>query len=206
MNTMRSTWPSAVAGLVLIGGGGLLMNYGTEVPSTGAQATPANQLTVMINKLNQIIAPVGESSIAQFHPAVDANNSSAARFVVAFSGAVLDKHTGLVWEEMPDATPRTWTDATRYCIDKTVGGTIGWRLPSVAELKSLQELSMAPPFVPASIFTDVQSTTYWSVSTSANAPIGVSFVHVVDDHMSDGMNSDIFPAWCVRGGLNTEQY
>jgi hypothetical protein len=205
MNTMRSTWPSAVAGLVLIGGG-LLMNYGIEIPSAGVQAVSANQLTVMINKLNQIIAPVEESSAEPFHPAVGTDNSSASRFVVAFPGAVLDKQTGLVWEEVPDATPRTWTDAARYCVGKTVGGTIGWRLPSMEELKSVQDPSMAAPFVPMDIFTDVQSTTYWSVSTSAKAPIGVSFVHVVDDRVSGGMKSDLFSAWCVRGGVNTEQY
>ena len=205
MNTIRSTWPGAVAGLVLIGGG-LLMTYGTEVPSTDAQAVSANQLTVMINKLDQIIAPVEESSAEPFHPAVGTDNSSASRFVVAFPGAVLDKHTGLVWEEMPDTTLRTWADATRYCVTKTVGGTIGWRLPSMEELKSVQDLSMAAPFVPVGIFTGVQLTTYWSVSTSAKAPIGVSFVHVVDDRVSGGMKSDLFSAWCVRGGVNTEQY
>ncbi len=206
MNTMRSTWPSAVAGLILIGGGGLLMNSGTEVPSASVQAVSANHLAVMINKSNQIIAPVGESSAGQSHPTVNTAHLSAARFVVAFPGAVLDKQTGLVWEATPDATHRTWTDATRYCIDKTVWGTIGWRLPLVVELKSVQDLSMAPPFVPASVFTDVQSTTYWSISTSAKAPIGVSFVHFVGDRVSGGNMPNIFPAWCVRGGVNTEQY
>ena len=205
MNTMRSTWPSAVAGLVLIGGGGLLMNYGTEVPSAGTQVASANQLAVMINKLNQI-APVVESSAEPSLSAVAANNSYAARFVIAFPGAVLDKQTGLVWEEAPDATPRTWTDATLYCANKTVGGTIGWRLPSMEQLKSVQNPSMTPPFVPESVFPDAQSTTYWSVSTTATAPIGVPFVHFVDDRVSGGIKPDIFPAWCARGGMNTEQY
>jgi hypothetical protein len=41
---------------------------------------------------------------------------------------------------------------------------------------------------------------------SAKAPIGVSFVHFVDDRVSGGIKPDIFPAWCVRGGVNTEQY
>lgn len=192
MNTMRSTWPSAIAGVVLIGGG-LLMSYGTEVPSTGAQAASANQLTVMIDKLSQFTPPAEEPSTAPFHSAVDTDHSSAARFVAAFPGAVLDKQTGLVWEEMPDATPRTWTDATRYCLDKTVGGTIGWRLPSMAELKSLQDLSMGPPFVPASVFTKVQSSTYWSVSTSAKVPIGVSFVHLSITAQAGARSPQPFP-------------
>lgn len=203
MRTMRSTWPTAVAGAVLIGAG-LLMNYGGEVISTGAQAASANHLTVMIDKLNQAISPVGKkTSVERSGPPVDARPSSASRFVMAFPGAVLDKQTGLVWEEVPDAAPKTWTAASRSCVDKAVGGTIGWRLPSMAELKSVQDPSMAPPFVPAGVFTDVQSIAYWSAS---KASISVSFVHLVNGRVSGGNTPRTFPVWCVRGGVNTEQY
>ena len=202
MNTMRSTWPGAVAGVVLIGGV-LLTNYGSRLPPMDAQATSDVQLTEMVNKLNQFIAPIGESSPTPFHPAVDTDEQSLFRFVVAFPGAVLDKQTGLVWEERPDATPRTWSDAARYCVDKAVGGTIGWRLPSTAELKGLFDLSMTPPFVPTSVFPTVQRTIYWSAS---NAPIGESFVHFVDDRASDGHTPQAVPAWCVRGGVNSKQF
>ncbi|MBX3301365.1 MAG: DUF1566 domain-containing protein [Nitrospira sp.] len=203
MNTIQRIWPGAVVGIVLIGGG-LLMSYETEVPSAGLQAALVHQPPVLSSNPSQIIADIGSGSgqASNSSSQGDTDNSSASRFVVAFPGAVLDKHTGLVWEETPDATPRTWADATRYCVTKTVGGTIGWRLPSVAELKSLQDLSMAPPFVPASVFSDVESTSYWS----AGAPTGVSFVHLVDDRVSSGNTSHTFPAWCVRGGVNTEQY
>lgn len=168
-----------------------------------AQATSVVQLTEMVSKLNQFLAPVGESSPMPFHPAVATDEQSLSRFVVAFPGAVLNKQTGLVWEQAPDATLRTWTGAVRYCIDKAVEGTIGWRLPSMAELKSLFDLSMAPPFVPASVFPHVQATIYWSAS---NAPIGVSFVHFVDDRVSNGTTSHAFPAWCVCGGVNAKQF
>ncbi|UVT14342.1 MAG: DUF1566 domain-containing protein [Nitrospira sp.] len=192
MNTMRYTWPGAVVGVVLVGGG-LLMNYGTEVASVNTQAVLANQLTVMVNKVSHIIAPVGGASIKRSYPAEDVTNSSAPRFVAAFPGAVLDKHTGLVWEETPDATLRTWTDATRYCASKTVGGTIGWRLPSMVELKSVQDQPMASPSVSASLLSGLQPTSFWSTSIPAKDPIG-------------GNNSFTLPAWCVRGGVNSEQY
>ena len=172
MHTVKSTWPGAMAGAVLTRSA-LLLNYGSEVFSTRAQAASTNQLTVMIDKINQTIVSVGQSLSKPSLPPADVDHPSAARFVVAFPGAVLDKQTRLVWEEVPDVTPRTRTDATRYCIDKTVGGTIGWRLPSTVELKSVQETSMA--------------------STFAKALIG-------------GSASYTFPAWCVRGGVNTEQF
>ena len=65
----------------------------------------------------------------------DKNLPSASRFTVlaAFGGAaVRDNNTGLVWEKAPDVTARSWGDSTFYCINKNVGGTRGWRLPSVA--------------------------------------------------------------------------
>jgi len=192
MNTMRYTWPGAVVSVVLAGSG-LLMNYGTEVPSANTQTSLANQLTVMIDRLSQITAPVGGSSIKPFPHALSTNNSSGSRFVIAFPGAVLDKQTGLVWEEVPDFTSRTWTDATRYCANKTVRGTIGWRLPSTVELRSVQDHSMALSTVSGNVFSDLQSTIYWSTSTPAKFPIS-------DD------TSYTFPAWCVRGGVNSEQY
>ncbi len=70
----------------------------------------------------------------------------------------------------------------------------------------MQDPSMVPPFVPASVFPNVQSTTYWSVSAPVKVSLGVSVVHVVDGRVNGGDTSYAFPAWCVRGGVNTEQY
>ena len=51
----------------------------------------------------------------------------------------MDNNTGLVWEQSPvhDHAPPTWSEARTQCFDKNVGGTRGWRLPSVPELASL---------------------------------------------------------------------
>jgi hypothetical protein len=71
---------------------------------------------------------------------------AAQRFVIlsAFANdAVLDKQTGLVWEKYPQATSTRWTVAHRTCIEKSVGGQKGWRLPSLEELASLVDPS--PP-------------------------------------------------------------
>ncbi|HSL06219.1 MAG TPA: DUF1566 domain-containing protein [Nitrospiraceae bacterium] len=102
----------------------------------------------------------------------DTHNPSATRFTTVFSGAVLDKNTGLVWEQAPDAINTIpWDPATFFCVNKNVGGTVGWRLPSVAELKSVQDglPGAVAPFVPA-IFTGVQSDEYWSATTYAGDP------------------------------------
>ena len=104
----------------------------------------------------------------------------------------------------------TWTDARLLCIDKAVGGTRGWRLPSVTELASLIDPSLPAPFVPA-VFTGVeQMAPYWSAtanadntSTSATSKLSVNF----QDGMV-GVSSKSTPNffWCVRGPMNEAAY
>ena len=71
---------------------------------------------------------------------------TASRFVLLTdfgNAAVRDNETGLVWEESPDPTPLLWTDALLSCASKPVGNRKGWRLPSMAELASLVDPSVA---------------------------------------------------------------
>jgi hypothetical protein len=181
-------------------------------------------LTVIIDKLNQILALLtGAAGQGNHTLRWDTNNPSGTRFTPAFPGAVLDKNTGLVWEQAPDGTPRVWGDgtaasATRYCVNKDVGGTVGWRLPSVVELKSVQDGSTGAvaPFVPASAFTistsnatpGVQSALYWSASTNAVDPTDAWFVGFSNGNVSNGSkpSNDGFHAWCVRGGMHADTY
>jgi hypothetical protein len=77
------------------------------------------------------------------------------RFTVlkAFGGeAVLDKETGLVWEQSPSPTPINWGGAGNACIGRKTGGRLGWRLPAlqkaIAEnkLRSFKEMMNDPDF------------------------------------------------------------
>ena len=62
----------------------------------------------------------------------------AQRFVIlaAFNNdTVLDKETGLVWENSPQSTAISLsTNARLPCANKAAGGRTGWRLPSLPEL------------------------------------------------------------------------
>jgi hypothetical protein len=78
----------------------------------------------------------------------DKNLPSDSRFTVlsAFgSAAVRDNNTGLVWEQSPEMQNHNWFQALPLCANKIVGGTAGWRLPSVVEIKSLQDMSLPSP-------------------------------------------------------------
>jgi len=156
----RSRWLSGIGAVVLIGGLALA-NYGSGVPP--AEAKPGD----------------GTGTDTQNW---DTNISSAKRFTVlaAFGGAaVRDHNTGLVWEQAPDATVAIWGLATGYCVNKTVGGTRGWRLPSVVELASLIDPSLPAPYVPASVFIignfagghpGVLPAPYWSATSQFYDP------------------------------------
>jgi hypothetical protein len=144
----------------------------------------------------------------------DRNLATTARFTVLaefVNAAVRDNNTGLVWEQQPDATNRPWTgvattSASSYCASKIVGGTAGWRLPSMVELKSVQDPSLPAPFVPLSIFTGVQSAPYWSstlVGWDSSLAWHVYFhTGLVDEEPITSTNL----AWCVRGPMNADSY
>lgn len=137
----------------------------------------------------------------------DASLPSASRFTTVFIGAVRDNNTGLVWEQAPDAALQTWFAAAASCVNKNVGGTRGWRLPSVVELASVLDGSheAVAPFVPA-VFTGIQPS-YYSATTYAGDPTLVWFVRFLDGAVGlNGKNGGASAAWCARGGMNADAY
>ena len=88
-----------------------------------------------------------------------------------------------------------------------MGGTVGWRLPSVIELSSVRDPALAAPLVPASVFTGVQSALHWSATTVAGDPANawnVSFGG--NGHLVSVDKALTSYAWCVRGGMNADVY
>jgi hypothetical protein len=142
----------------------------------------------------------------------DKNLPSASRFTIlaAFGGAaVRDKNTGLVWEQAPNTTLRDWASATSDCVQKAVGGTFGWRLPSVVELKSLQDPSLPAPYVPSSTFDNVQSVqfpSFWSATTNAVITTNAWVVQFWNNDVASGFKTGSRNVWCVRGPMNADAY
>jgi hypothetical protein len=134
------------------------------------------------------------------------------RFVVLsnFGGAaVLDRNTGLVWEKSPHTVAVTWNGARFHCINKNVGGQKGWRLPSIPELASLLDPSVAAPgpTLPSGHpFTGIQPAGYWSATTSAEDPSEAWFVYFRMGFVDSDSKSFSGQVWCVRGAMNAEKY
>ena len=158
--------------------------------------------------------PASADSVGPYYatPSWDQTLPSSTRFIVLAnfgSAAVLDRETGLVWEQSPDNTEKTWAAARFACILKTVGSRKGWRLPTVQELASLIDPAVAfpGPTLPAgNPFSHVRSGGYWSASTLADSTdqvwvAGFDFGFLTPVTKSAAGN--IF-TWCVRGGQGTD--
>ncbi len=216
MTSIRNRWVCGVGAVVLVSG--LL------VPNIVTAGNPTEiSLAQISDKLDQVLAKLnsGGSNSGNHTQRWDQALPAAQRFVVlvAFNNAgVLDNNTGLVWEQMPATTKRNFQDSTYACANKNVGGQKGWRLPSIPELASLIDSSVAPssPTLPTGHpFTNVQSEGYWSASEHSVTPstAWVAFFGQVvggpplaGDLGSDNKGSGSHYAWCVRGGMNEARY
>ena len=150
-------------------------------------------------------------TLDQIPPTWDQVLPASERFKLVMGGAaVLDKETGLVWEQSPGTGAYTWdwsgSNAQYQCNNKTVGGRKGWRLPALQELASLVDTSVSgfPRLPSGHPFSNVQSYYYWSAATSAS---NTTIAWVVDFSFGNVSNFDktntVF-VWCVRGGQGND--
>ena len=135
--------------------------------------------------------------------------AACPRFIVLSnmnSQAVLDRETGLVWEKSPSANTFTWLDAQGHCNRLSMGGRVGWRLPTLQDLASLKDPNAAPiPLLPAGHpFTNVQASAYWSATTSAASSSDAWGVDFSIPGAGFGNKSGSFFVWCVRGGQGVD--
>jgi hypothetical protein len=135
---------------------------------------------------------------------------TTSRFTVlsAFGdAAVRDDETGLVWEKTLETNELSWTDARAACADKDVGGRKGWRLPSISELASLLDPSIrtGPTLPLGHPFTNVQDV-YWSATSVTDNTKSAWLVFFDTGKVIYAFKTITFRAWCVRSGMNADQY
>jgi hypothetical protein len=137
--------------------------------------------------------------------------ATCPRFIVLTdwnSEAVLDRETGLVWQKSPFNFANTWGNARGLCTGASTGGRAGWRLPSVHELASLVDPANSSPSLPTGHpFLDVQLGVYWSATTNAEFPAlawAAGFAN--NGSVFSTAKTNLGGSWCVRGGMNADQY
>lgn len=135
---------------------------------------------------------------------------AAERFVLVMGGvAVLDKETGLVWEQSPSTAFWNWLQATLICANSNVGGRMGWHLPTIEQLASLVDRSVtgSPKLPSGHPFSNVQSARYWSASKHPSDPNDVWGLHFGSGNVDlEHRDSTIIYTWCVRGGQSNDGY
>jgi hypothetical protein len=213
----KSRWGWRVSAVVLVGGV-LALGTGTVVTQASEfeeanNKHQQNPFQRILHKLDKILDAIkaGGGSEGNHTLRWDQVLPAAQRFVVlaAFNNeAVLDKETGLVWEQTPAATTHTWSTARFQCTGRVTGGRMGWRLPSISELSSLVDPNQSlPPALPVGHpFPNVQSAVYWSATTDAELPTDAWNVGFGGSVGTSGKTYSGYQVWCVRGGMNADQY
>ena len=135
------------------------------------------------------------------------------RFIVLTnmgSAAVLDRETGLVWEQSPNTNTFDWYGALYYCNNLTTGNRKGWRLPTAQELASLVDPSVAYPELPLPSghpFAAL-SAPYWTSTTKALPDYNSLYALTVNfstGGVVDGyIKSSLQHFWCARGGQGVD--
>jgi hypothetical protein len=129
---------------------------------------------------------------------------ASRRFTLVHGGlGVLDNETGLVWERTPNDTLRQWSFALNYCFGVDIGLRGGWRLPTIAELRSLMDFTRLNPSLPAGHPFVLIPGLYWA---STAYPLTAGLYYATDfsnRNMGSGPDSPdtTFRGWCVRGGV-----
>jgi Protein of unknown function (DUF1566) len=141
-------------------------------------------------------------------PSWDQTLPAATRFIVLTnmaSQAVLDRETGLVWEQSPSTSTVDWFSAHDFCNALSTGGRQGWRLPTLQELGSLVDPGQfSPSLPPGHPFSNVQSAGYWSASSWHHDPSYALAAGFFDGGSSAAPKSTSDHFWCVRGGQGVD--
>ncbi len=167
------------------------------------------------------MSPIGPSlkALAQLPPVWDkklpANDTgtpcNSSRFSCAMGGQVVrDNETGLVWEASPDFVNfRPWYAALLHCANRITGGRMGWRLPSLHELSSLVDPSVADPGPRLPLghpFTNVQVAFYWTASVKSDDQVDAWGVNFREGGLAANGKSSQNLSWCVRGAVPIDTY
>ncbi len=140
---------------------------------------------------------------------------NSTRFKCVFNDEVVrDVETGLLWQLVPFNGGRIWSDAHDACLSVTTGDRFGWRLPSIVELRSLQQPPADPDIEPVDLlpfghpFLNISNDAYWSSTKRPDdaTAYALRFVHGSPCGFNPAcglerrsLSGDAAQVWCTRG-------
>jgi hypothetical protein len=138
-------------------------------------------------------------------PSWDQTFPGSTRFVVLTNfnnEAVLDRETGLVWEQAPHDGLHTWADAQMYCYNLYKGKRYGWRLSTIEESMTLFDPTSYPQLpLPTGHPFYVNESVFWSATTSpddSTKALWINLHPLLQTHIYPGNKDDRLYIWCVR--------
>lgn len=124
--------------------------------------------------------------------------------------AVLDRSTGLVWEQRPYSSRVGYAGALEYCSRKNTAGYLAWRLPTATEMQSLLPLAPGHPFALPPQTTQrtlsgngLAGVVVWTIdqALSLSQQSRASVVEVLTGQVEQvERTGNAVSVWCVRGG------
>jgi hypothetical protein len=125
-------------------------------------------------KMSYALRFAGAALLGALALSVSARANAPAGHYAASNGVVVDRKTGLSWQQVAPTIKYTWPDAMTYCggLSAMLGGS-GWRLPAIKELQSLVDDTITPPSIDTSANGFPGTATdaaYWSATTIAGMP------------------------------------
>ena len=128
----------------------------------------------------------------------DSGGSTALSFTDLGDGTVKDNLTGLLWQQEDDDTQRIWIQAGQYCQDLDLAGSADWRLPELAELRSIVDPANFNPAIQTDFFPGTKPKAYWS-TTQYEAYADYSwYVHFGDGSEHFASRTSLYYGRCVR--------
>ena len=114
---------------------------------------------------------------------------------------VSDSQTKLMWQQGAAGGVYKWVEAKSYCDGLVYAGFKDWRLPSVHELATLVDYSIASPgpTIDQAVFPGTKQNYYWSASVRAGNPSVGWYVNFDSGNVGNYDVSRSLEVRCVRG-------
>ena len=145
----------------------------------------------------------GSRVCAPDYPAWGIRQASPNTYLVdSGDGMVSDKNTFLTWSKADSAVTMSLGNASAYCSNLSLNGLTDWRLPTVAELLTLRDLTTASPAVGSLFTSGTASVGYWTTVQTADF-IQHWFVDFKDGQTYINPDSSLHRARCVRSPFLT---
>ncbi len=128
-------------------------------------------------------------------------SAPAGRYTIG-AGTVYDTKTKLTWQQSFSSSTMAWADAKTYCanIGSTLGGT-GWRLPTVKELATLIDNTLATgPLIDTTAFPNTPSTWFWSSTQQVGSTTIAWLVAFANGSVNVSYKTSAIQVRCVRNG------